>query len=143
MRNYGSWIIAGVLLFVSQSARAQVPFFFPGAGLFSPEIGIVNTGGLLDMQATVSADRKYVTLNARPQMSTLQALRNFNFQQDGVGFGHVGDPPKANNEAAGHGSKDATAGVVETSPSVILARAKYEKSILNRSGMTRVSTLKE
>ena len=36
---------------------------------------------LLDVQATVSADRKYVTLTLRPQLATLVALRDFTFQQ--------------------------------------------------------------
>ena len=37
---------------------------------------------VLDVAATVSADRKYVTLTLRPQLSTLVALRDFTFQSN-------------------------------------------------------------
>ena len=108
---------------------------------FTPQVSIVNTGALLDVQATVSADRKYVTLNMRPQNSTLLALRSFNFQQGGVAMGTVGDaPPPANN--AGAGKSGDTASAVNTSPSDILARAKSQASVLHREGMTRIGGLK-
>jgi hypothetical protein len=63
------------------TARAQ----FSGAALFEPEIGIVNSGAVLDAQATVSADRKYVTMTMRASVSQLLALRTFQFQ----GFGNM------------------------------------------------------
>src|SRR5690349_20383827 len=67
-------------------ARAQVPFF-GGPSAFSPEISVVNSGVLNDVQATVSADRKYVTLTMRPQSSQLLALREFSFNTPpAVGF---------------------------------------------------------
>ncbi|HET6248953.1 MAG TPA: hypothetical protein VFE47_14750 [Tepidisphaeraceae bacterium] len=134
MNLFRSGVIVFGILLLAQSARAQVPFFFRGASAFTPEISIVNTGALLDMQATVSADRKYVTLNARPQNSTLLALRSFNFQQGGTNFGNVGDPPRANN---------AGGSAVRTSPSDILAHARSEASVLRKSGMSLVSKLKE
>jgi len=52
-----------------------------GSSSFQPEISVVQSGISLDVQATVSADRKYVTLTLRPQLSTLLALREFTFQQ--------------------------------------------------------------
>jgi len=51
-----------------------------GTSAFTPTISIVETGVLLDVQATVSADRKYVTLTLRPQQSNLLALQTFTFQ---------------------------------------------------------------
>src|SRR4029434_3080952 len=51
-----------------------------GTSSFDPEISIVESGVVLDVQATVSADRKYVTLTLRPQLSTLIQLREFVFQ---------------------------------------------------------------
>jgi general secretion pathway protein D len=42
---------------------------------------------LLDVQATVSADRKYVTLTLRPQLATLIALREFTFQSSSANVG--------------------------------------------------------
>ncbi len=59
--------------------RAQ-QFGTGGAGLFEPEIDVVNSGAILDAQATVSADRKYVTMTMRPQNTQLLALRQFAFQ---------------------------------------------------------------
>jgi Flp pilus assembly secretin CpaC len=44
---------------------------------FDPTVGIVQSGVLLDVQATVSADRKYVTLTLRPILSRLRSLTNF------------------------------------------------------------------
>ncbi|MDB5319433.1 MAG: hypothetical protein JWN40_1064 [Phycisphaerales bacterium] len=64
------------------TARAQ----FGGGAIFEPEISVVNSGAVLDAQATVSADRKYVTMTMRPSVSQLLALRTFQFQ----GFGGVG-----------------------------------------------------
>jgi general secretion pathway protein D len=60
---------------------------------FDPTIDIVSSGVVLDVAATVSADRKYVTLTLRPQLSTLVDLRSFTFQgqtdapTDGAGGG--------------------------------------------------------
>jgi general secretion pathway protein D len=49
--------------------------------LFEPEIDVVSSGVVLDVQATVSADRKYVTLTLRPQLAQLLNLFTFEFQQ--------------------------------------------------------------
>src|SRR5205814_146177 len=51
-----------------------------GVVSFDPTIDVVNSGVLLDVQATVSADRKYVTLTLRPQLAELLQLFNFTFQ---------------------------------------------------------------
>ena len=51
-----------------------------GAVAFNPTIGLVQSGVLLDVQATVSSDRKYVTLTLRPQLATLLDLLPFTFQ---------------------------------------------------------------
>ncbi|HEY8667959.1 MAG TPA: hypothetical protein VIL86_14945 [Tepidisphaeraceae bacterium] len=47
---------------------------------FKPQVSIVESGALLDVQATVSSDRKYVTLTLRPQLSNLVSLQAFAFQ---------------------------------------------------------------
>jgi type II secretory pathway component GspD/PulD (secretin) len=54
-----------------------------GVALFDPEISIVESGVVLDVAATVSSDRKYVTLTLRPQLSTLVQLAQFAFQSGG------------------------------------------------------------
>ncbi|MGH7215040.1 MAG: type II secretion system protein GspD, partial [Tepidisphaeraceae bacterium] len=53
------------------------PVVAEGFGLFDPEVDILQSGVSLDVQATVSADRKYVTLTLRPTLSTLIALIPF------------------------------------------------------------------
>jgi general secretion pathway protein D len=53
------------------------PVVGQGAVGFDPVISIVQTGVLLDVQATVSSDRKYVTLTLRPTLSRLLALVTF------------------------------------------------------------------
>lgn len=87
------------------NAARQVPFIAGGGGaggLFDPEIDVVESGALNDVQATVSHDRKYVTLNMRPTLSSLQALRTFAFQTNATALppgingglvGGVGDLP--------------------------------------------------
>jgi type II secretory pathway component GspD/PulD (secretin)/tetratricopeptide (TPR) repeat protein len=73
------------------------PVVSTGIASFAPTIGIVNSGVLLDVEAHVSADRKYVTLILRPQMATLLSLASFQFQTvdptaaaANVGVGAVG-----------------------------------------------------
>ena len=82
--------VAGLLaLSAAETARGQVvaqPVFSNNA-LFQPEIDVVNSGVVTDIQATVSADRKYVTLNMRAQNSQLVNLFVFNFQSAGNGGG--------------------------------------------------------
>jgi len=56
------------------------PIVSTGISSFAPTIGIVQSGVILDVQATVSADRKYVTLTMRPQLATLLDLAPFTFQ---------------------------------------------------------------
>jgi general secretion pathway protein D len=66
------------------------PVVSTGISSFAPTIGIVQSGVLLDVQATVSADRKYVTLTMRPQLATLLDLASFTFQQGSSGTGSAG-----------------------------------------------------
>jgi hypothetical protein len=136
-------LLAGVvtLLCLSSMARAQAPFFGGGgATAFAPQIGVVNSGIILDAQATVSADRKYVTLTMRPQNASLLALRDFTFQ-NGVNpaqnFGFVGFPPPVNSAAAG---APATApGNNRPTPKPAAPAVTVAPSILQREGMTRLN----
>ena len=73
-----------LLLLLTLPAEAQVPpFFNGGAGIFDPEIGVVQSGVILDAQTVVSADRKYVTMTTRFQSAQLLNLRAFAFQTGG------------------------------------------------------------
>ena len=100
----------------SGTARAQVPFFGAGASIFDPEISTVQSGVLLDVQATVSADRKYVTMTMRPQQAQLLSLQEFTFQRGfggavgqgfvgGVGMGNGSDDGGEANANGGSGSR--------------------------------------
>jgi general secretion pathway protein D len=64
---------------------------------FDPTVGIVQSGVLLDVQATVSADRKYVTLTLRPTLSRLRALVPFPVSALAAGGG---DNPNIVNQTA-------------------------------------------
>ena len=108
-------VAAAALLILPSVTRAQVSGF-GGASAFEPEIDVVNSGVLLDVQATVSADRKYVTMTMRPQNAQLLALRSFTFQSGGppvngaIGGGGAG-------VGAGGGAVGGTSGQTTSSTS--------------------------
>jgi type II secretory pathway component GspD/PulD (secretin) len=56
------------------------PVVSTGVSSFAPTISATQSGVVLDVQATVSADRKYVTLTLRPSLNTLLDLLPFTFQ---------------------------------------------------------------
>jgi hypothetical protein len=122
-----------LLNFVSaRPAAAQVPFFGRGATIFDPEIGVVQSGIVNDVQATVSADRKYVTMTMRATNAQLLALREFAFQvgNGGAPAGFVGGAGAAGNGAAGNGAAPAPAGGAGA------GGGDGRASILDRPGMT-------
>lgn len=134
------------LLAAATDARAQ-NFFGGGAASFDPEIDIVESGALLDAQATVSHDRKYVTITAQPQLSRLLSLQPFAFQGSGtVGFGGGAQPPQqpnanggqqANAPARPNGGNGGRNGPLMPA----LARPAEPKAaapVLHKEGMTRV-----
>lgn len=79
---------AYVLVAVSQPYVSDLqPVVGTQAVAFDPTISTVNSGVMLQVQATVSADRKYVTMTLQPTLQTLLALVNFSFQQAGNSTG--------------------------------------------------------
>jgi hypothetical protein len=78
-------VVAAAVSLLAEAAGAQVigQPVFGGGTAFEPEIGVVNSGAVTDVQATVSHDLKYVTLNMRAQNAQLQNLFTFNFQTAG------------------------------------------------------------
>jgi type II secretory pathway component GspD/PulD (secretin)/tetratricopeptide (TPR) repeat protein len=66
------------------------PVVGSGAVGFNPTVATLSTGVVLDVTATVSADRKYVTLTLRPQLTRLLGLQVFPVF-GGTVFGGGGD----------------------------------------------------
>jgi hypothetical protein len=157
-RTYLAFAAAGILLLMSHRAEAQVPPFFGGGGIFDPEISVVQSGVILDAQAVVSADRKYVTLTTRAQNAQLLALREFAFQTGGGAPGGQLGGGVAGAAAIGNGfSNGAEADDRSTSQHAVPRKAypkpgeargtgASETSVLEKEGMTligRVGAKKE
>jgi len=110
-------------------ARGQA-FFTPGVSSFTAEIGVVNSGIVNDLSATVSADRKYVTLGVRAQESKLLALQEFRVNGPQV-TGFVGGV-QLNGSAGGSGQF----GSINPPMELIPGRGT---TILRQRGMTRIT----
>jgi hypothetical protein len=79
-----------LIVLATASAASAQGVFAGGGTAFDPEIRVLNSGALLDATAVVSADRKYVTITARPTNTQLLALRQFSFSPIPQGLGFVG-----------------------------------------------------
>jgi hypothetical protein len=124
-------------LAAAASAQVIAPFFSGVGTAFDPQIGIVNTGVVQDVQAIVSHDMKYVTLNMQPQNATLLALSEFTFQQ-GAPLGVVGLPGAVAPLVRGVRQQAKTWQPLQTSPSEIKRQA--DSWVLERQGMFRVAS---
>jgi hypothetical protein len=127
---------AGLAFSLSNRALAQpIPPFYGGpVTVFDIEIGVIDSGALLDAQAVVSNDQRYVTINARPSNSSLLALQNFQTQQiSPAAQGFVGgvSPAGVSRPATPH-----------TSPSEIDQAVRDTASVLNRRGVYLLAALK-
>lgn len=155
-RTYVLIATAGIALLLSFKARAQAPPFFSGAaGIFEPEIGVVQSGVILDAQAVVLADRKYVTLNTRLQNTQLLALREFAFQTGGgAGRAHSAAATGVGAARAAAGSDDTSREeplvssqsrhAVPRKPYPLPGKAAYSGTtpILDKSGMTLIGRVR-
>ena len=64
------------------------PMVAQQAAALQPIIGFIPTGSVLDVEATVSADRRYVTLTVRPQVAELLSTTTVPFSVGGgIGIG--------------------------------------------------------
>jgi hypothetical protein len=129
-----------VCLLPARSASAQAPpFFGRGATIFDPENGVVQSGVLNDVQATVSGDRKYVTMTMRATNAQLLALREFTFQVgNGAPQGFVGGAG-GGAAAAGAGARGNAGGGGAGATAVAgrsATRSVTRPSVLDRPGMT-------
>jgi hypothetical protein len=124
----------------AQVAPAVSPPFFGGpVTAFDIEVSIIDSGRLLDAQAVVSNDQRYVTINARADNSGLLALQQFRTQTATVGgAGFVGgvDPSGKLEKTALEFSPAAG------SPSDIDRAGHNATSVLNRRGVFLLTPLK-
>ena len=101
-----------------QTLRAYVsdlePVVADSAAAFDPEVETIPTGVSLDVQATVSADRKYVTLTLRPTLSALLNIFTFTFGgQTTTTAAAGGDPGGGTTIVTGDAAGSAGAGIVQ------------------------------
>ncbi len=69
---------AYVTVATQQAYVANVtPVVVENVAAFQPTIATVSTGTTLDVEGTVSADRKYVTMTIRPQVSTVNGFTEY------------------------------------------------------------------
>lgn len=90
-------------------ACGQTNFFNRGGvALYEPVVDTVNSGARLVATPTVSADLKYVTIAARPEVSQLVALPSFPVAILGTANGNVGQVAPQQQRA--NGPADANGG---------------------------------
>lgn len=69
--------------FINQQAYVSnlTPIVGNGVGGFQATVSTLSIGAVLDVQATVSSDRKYVTLTIQPGLSSLLGFQTFEFEE--------------------------------------------------------------
>jgi hypothetical protein len=127
-----------VLAAICANAQAVPPFFSGIATAFEPQIGIVNTGVVQDVQAIVSHDMKNVTLNMQVQNSNLLALREFTFQQMPA-MGIVGLPGTAALPLVKNARRNTATAWQPLQTSLSEIKRQADSWVLERSGMYRVA----
>ena len=134
-KRFFLWAVGLALLATAPAFAQPVPPFIGGpVTAFDVEIGIIDSGALLDAQAVVSSDRRYVTITAQPVNPTVLALQQFHTQAIAVGgSGFVGgaDPPA-----------NAAPNVPRNLPSEIDRADRDAVSVLNRRGVFLLAPLK-
>ena len=130
MKGLSVILAAAFVMALTRSACAQA-FFGGGVVAFNPEISTVSSGTVIDAQAVVSYDRKYVTLNMQAQQSSLLSLRTFQVaaaaQNVGPAMGFVG--------GVNPGGASPIVQPPSSSPDEIDRRAVAARSVLQKRGM--------
>ncbi len=84
-----SWVAVTIQQnFVSQLQ----PVVATGAVAQAPQIGVIDSGASLDVEATVTADKRYVSMTLRPGITRLLDLQTIPFSGGGAGGGFGGGP---------------------------------------------------
>jgi hypothetical protein len=102
-----------------------------GVALYNPEIALAYTGVMLDARPVVSADRKYVTIGVRTEISRIVSMDTFPVAQGVVG-GFVGGI--AGGNLAG-GPTGGPAGVDFNASSPVQIRFATLSTVFNHTGM--------
>ncbi len=80
-----------VAVTIQQNFISQLqPVVATGAVAQAPITGTISTGAVLDVQATVSADKRYVTMTVRPGVTRLLSLTTIPFSGGAAGGGFGG-----------------------------------------------------
>ena len=142
-RRYRSFLlICGLWFAIGNRAYGQpVPPFFGGPiTTFDFQIGVIDSGSLLDAQAAVTNDQRYVTITARPDNATVIALKQFRIEAiaasgvaAGGAAGFVGGVNLTNQ------TNQAVSGA---SPTEIDRAGHNAVSVLNRRGVFLLAPLK-
>ena len=64
---------------------------------FDPTLSVTQSGVVLDVEGTISADRRYVTLTLRPSLATVINIRTVQTTGEGTGNGNTGNTDQGNN----------------------------------------------
>jgi general secretion pathway protein D len=89
MNGQRSW----VAVTVQQSYVTQLqPVVATGAVAQAPQTGVIDSGAVLDVDATVTADRRYVAMTLRPGVTRLLGIQTLPFSGGGAGGGFGGGP---------------------------------------------------
>lgn len=140
------WLFAGIFVVMGGASAANGQDFFirgSGAVAFEPEIALAISGTRMPVSATVSHDRKYVTMTAQPAQRAILGFNTFRVGGDGDvpdGMEAPGIPqPTDPNTVPRAESRDARKPkIVETSPARIAS--KTSDNPLMRTGMQRLTT---
>lgn len=153
-RGWFSVVALLAFLMPAPAAPGQVtPVIGRGATAFDPEISVVNSGEVLDAQAVVSSDLRYVTITTTAQSSRLIALRPFPVQAvSGSGLvGGVGNNAPAGASEGGVASIGGRSGPGDATGGSNFAPAAFgihlspkpdelkDRSLLDRPGIIRLS----
>lgn len=80
-----------VAVTIQQNFVSQLnPVVATGAVAQAPQIGTIDSGAVLDVNATVTADKRYVTMTLRPGVTRLLDLQTIPFSGGGAGGGFGG-----------------------------------------------------
>lgn len=82
-----------VAVTIQQNFVSQLnPVVATGAVAQAPQTGTIDSGAVLDVTATVTADRRYVTMTLRPGVTRLLDIQTIPFSGGGAGGGLGGGP---------------------------------------------------